>query len=110
MPVRQRYWYTAGPFIPKEAVFNETHDRASEEKEAAKPKNLLAAIMGNPLEEAKKKPMAQHLAMHFDEAHYNKFERADGRANADGADHSPSKRKRQNPLGDFKFVKINELF
>jgi len=111
VPIRQRYWYTAGPFVPKEAAFNETHDRASEEKEAAKPKNLLAAIMGNPLEEAKKKPFPAILAMHFDEAHYNKFERADGRANEGaGADHSPSKRKRQNPLGDFKFVKINELF
>ena len=111
VPIRQRYWYTAGPFVPKEAVFNEKADRESEEKEPVKPKNILAAIMGNPLDDPKKpeKPI-QATAMHFDEAHYNKFERADGRANPDNADHSPSKRKRQNPLGDFKFVKINELF
>jgi hypothetical protein len=42
--------------------------------------------------------------------HYNKFERFDNRAQEGQDDNSPTKRKRQNPLGDFKFVKINELF
>jgi len=49
----------------------------------------------------------------FDEAHYNKFEREDKKARDNSRTHnddSPAKRRRQNPLGDFKFVRINELF
>jgi len=45
--------------------------------------------------------------MSFDEAHYNKFEREDKKQ---GMEEQTGRRKRHNPLGDFKFVRINELF
>jgi hypothetical protein len=49
IPVKTRYWCGSGPFVPAEAMFNEQADRESEKPEPAKPKNILAAIMGNPL-------------------------------------------------------------
>lgn len=90
-------------------MFNEKADRESEKVEPAKPKNILAAIMGNPLAEEENK-RKQQKDLNFDETHYNKFEREEERARDHQDDNSPTKRKRQNPLGDFKFVKINELF
>jgi hypothetical protein len=39
--------------------------------EAIKPKNLLAAIFGNPMMDAKAMPA--EMKMDFDEAHYDKF-------------------------------------
>ena len=66
--------------------------------------------MGNPDPNKKDEPAKQQM-MSFDEAHYNKFERKDKRDGQDeGREDSPIKRRRQNPLGDFKFVRINELF
>jgi len=99
--MRDRFENSVAPFIPIEPTFEECAIRTSETMNAAKPKNILAAIMGNPtgaVEEVKEKRLS------FDSAHYNKFEREDNR------EHSPTKRKRQNPLGDFKFMKINEIF
>jgi hypothetical protein len=40
--------------------------------EAIKPKNLLAAIFGNPMMDAKAMQPAE-MKMDFDEAHYDKF-------------------------------------
>ena len=107
IPVKTLFWCGSGPFVPHEAMFNEQADRESEKPEPTKPKNILAAIMGNPLADDKAAKKAQK-DLNFDEMHYNKFEREEGRAHHEVD--SPTKRKRQNPLGDFKFVKINELF
>ena len=98
--MKDRYTNSMAPFIPAEAVFNEQPQRNSEQMQEAKPKNLLAAIMGNPGDNAGEAPKKD---LNFDEAHYNKFDR-------ENKDDDGPKRKRQNPLGDFKFVKINELF
>jgi hypothetical protein len=38
-----------------------------------KPKNLLAAIMGNPMNDLNNKGMEPPKKMEFDEAHYDKF-------------------------------------
>ena len=44
-----RYNNGCAPYIPKEAAFNEEANRASETvAQPVKPKNILAAIMGNP--------------------------------------------------------------
>jgi hypothetical protein len=51
IPVETLYWCGSGPFVPAEAMFNEKADRESEKVEPAKPKNILAAIMGKPLAE-----------------------------------------------------------
>jgi len=107
IPVKTLFWCGSGPFVPQEAMFNEQADRESEKPEPTKPKNILAAIMGNPLADDAGKKNAN---LHFDEVHYNKFEREEERARDHHEVDSPTKRKRQNPLGDFKFVKINELF
>lgn len=47
--MRDRFIYASAPFIPSEAIFNEQADRDSKEEEVLKPKNILAAIMGNPM-------------------------------------------------------------
>jgi hypothetical protein len=47
--MRDRFTNGVAPFIPPEPVFNEQAVRDSEVKEPIKPKNLLAAIMGNPM-------------------------------------------------------------
>ena len=67
--------------------------------------------MGNPDAEAAGE-QARPAQLSFDEAHYNKFERKEKRDGGEDQreERSPVKRKRQNPLGDFKFVRINELF
>jgi hypothetical protein len=45
----ERFQNSTAPYIPPEAVFNEeANRRISEEVAPAKPKNILAAIMGNP--------------------------------------------------------------
>jgi len=45
----ERFQNSTAPYIPTEAVFNEEANRCSEkEAEPIKPKNLLAALMGNP--------------------------------------------------------------
>ena len=87
-------------------MFNEKADRASEAAQPIKPKNILEAIMGNPAQDALTAPEKKLI---FDEAHYNKFEREaiDGTTNND---ETATRRRRQNPLGDFKFKRINELF
>ena len=66
-----RFQNDCAPFIPKEAVFNEVADRHSEADTVAKPKNILAALMGNPAQEGEKPEYEKRLT--FDEAHYNKF-------------------------------------
>ena len=70
-----------------------------------KPKNLLAALMGVPT--GNDPGPARRLS--FDEAHYDKFERERRRAD-DGEETAGLRRRRHNPLGDFKFRRINELF
>ena len=106
VPMIDRYTNGCAPFIPKEAIFNEEANRFSEQPVAVKPRNILAAIMGDPtgLEVPQHKPN-----LNFDEAHYNKFEREDKNC-YDEENASINKRKRQNPLGDFKFKRINEYF
>lgn len=47
--MRDRFTNGVAPFIPVEAVFNEQAMRDSEVQEPIKPKNILAAIMGNPM-------------------------------------------------------------
>jgi hypothetical protein len=54
--MRDRYIYASAPFIPQEPVFNEKADRDSVEEEVIKPRNLLAAIMGNPMNDLNAKP------------------------------------------------------
>lgn len=71
----ERFQNSTAPYIPTEAVFNEEANRCSEiEAAPIKPKNLLAAIMGNPagaLDDPVKKP----TNMQFNQGHYEKFER-----------------------------------
>lgn len=105
----------SAPYIPEEATYFERADRDSEQmKKVVKPKNILAAIMGmgnpaNQLVENKREPKR----MDFDQAHYEKFEREvkkeQDEADPEGKPQAVA-RKRQNPLGDFKFRRINELF
>jgi len=45
--MRDRFLYSTAPFVPEEPVFNEHAVRNSDQMAAAKPANLLAAIMGN---------------------------------------------------------------
>ena len=101
----ERFQNSTAPYIPEEAVFNEEANRCSEqEAPAAKPKNILAALMGNPAG-ALDEPLLKPKNMEFDEMHYDKFQRN----NKDDDENAP-KRKRNNPLGDFKFLRINEYF
>ena len=51
--MRDRFTNGVAPFIPVEAVFNEQAMRDSEVQEPIKPKNILAAIMGNPMMDQK---------------------------------------------------------
>lgn len=104
VPMRDRFTNSCAPFIPSEPTFNECVNRFSEEVVPAKPKNILAAIMGNPAAEEPQKPKE----MEFDEGHYNKFQRDD--KNVHGEAGGGESRKRQQPLGDFKFKRINEYF
>lgn len=53
--MRDRYIYASAPHVPKEAIFNEQADRDSKEEEILKPKNILAAIMGNPMNDLNNK-------------------------------------------------------
>lgn len=46
--MRDRFTNSCAPFIPSEPMFGECVNRFSEEVVPAKPKNILAAIMGNP--------------------------------------------------------------
>lgn len=48
--------------------------------------------------------------MSFDEAHYDKFERERRKDDEIIEAETAGRRKRHNPLGDFKFRRINELF
>ena len=63
-----------GPYIPKEPVYFERADRDSV-KEVAKPKNILAAIMGNPQAFGQETTKNEQKKLDFDQAHYDKFER-----------------------------------
>lgn len=103
----ERFQNSTAPYIPEEAVFNEFANRCSEQETApAKPKNILAAIMGNPAAQTDE-PIIKQKDIEFNEAHYDKFERN----NKDPTEEdNATKRKRQNPLGDFKFIRINEYF
>jgi hypothetical protein len=85
---------TTAPFVPSEAFFNEKAERSSKDK-----KGGLAAIFAanSPLEEKR---------LSFDQKHFEKFLRED----ASEDQNNINKRKRQNPLGDFKFKRINEYF
>lgn len=94
IPVQTLYWCGSGPFIPAEAMFNEKADRESEKVEPAKPKNILAAIMGNPLADDKGEKDKKAKDLRFDEMHYNKFEREEERARDYQDENSPTKRKR----------------
>lgn len=72
--MRDRFKNSCAPFIPTEPIFNECANRFSEEVVPAKPKNILAAIMGvQNAAETTKKPNE----MQFDEGHFNKFLRED---------------------------------
>jgi len=86
----ERFQNSTAPYIPTEAVFNEEANRCSTPDDAPiKPKNLLAAIMGNPAA-ILDKPLIKPANMAFDEGHYNKFERN----NKDDDDENKTKRKR----------------
>jgi hypothetical protein len=70
----ERFQNSTAPYIPEEAVFNEEANRCSEqEPPAAKPKNILAAIMGNPAGALDEPSKPKNLD--FDDFHYAKFER-----------------------------------
>jgi len=69
--MRDRFTNGIAPFIPDEPVFNEKAMRDSAVQEPLKPKNILAAIMGNPMMD-QKMPI-ENKQMDFDEDHYNKF-------------------------------------
>ena len=71
-PIRDRFTNGVAPFIPEEPVFNEQAERSSAVVEAIKPKNILAAIFGNPMLDAKATQPGE-MKMDFDEAHYDKF-------------------------------------
>jgi hypothetical protein len=47
-----------------------------------------------------------HKGLSFDETHYKQYLRSQKRT---AEEESPT-RRRKNPLGDFKFKRINELF
>jgi hypothetical protein len=70
--MRDRFTNGLAPFIPEEPVFNEKAMRDSAVVEPIKPKNLLAAIFGNPMMDAKAMPPGE-MRLDFDEAHYDKF-------------------------------------
>ena len=106
--MRERFTNGIAPYIPPEPIFNEQAQRSSEHVEV-KPKNLLAAIMGNPMADMKMQPEPEKK-LEFDEAHYDKFQREDKRAQNENNTDNTATRRRQNPLGDFKFKRINELF
>ena len=44
----------------------------------------------------------------FDQSHFDKFLREDNHQTSE--EPNTAKRRRQNPLGDFKFKRINEYF
>ena len=70
--MRDRFTNGLAPFIPPAPVFNEKAERDSAVVEPIKPKNILAAIMGNPMMDAKGVQPTDKM-MDFDEAHYDKF-------------------------------------
>lgn len=93
MSMKDRYHKTTAPWIPSEPTFNEMAIRNQEP-------NLLQ-MMAPPPKKAEKPSVQKHTSLQFDEAHFNQFEQ----------EHEiQDKRKRQNPLGDFTFIKINEIF
>ena len=101
-----------GPYVPAEPTFNERADRDSEEQAPIKPKNILAAIMGNPKAMQEMTPNVPK-DLDFDEGMYDKFQREAKRVEDEEDPEGKNKteaRKRHNPLGDFKFRRINELF
>ena len=65
-------YHSYAPFVPEAAIFNERADRDSEKMVEIKPKNILAAIMGNPLAEQRRTDN-RPKDLDFDEAHYDKF-------------------------------------
>ena len=84
---------TVAPYVPTEAIFNEQADRNS--NPAEKKKGLAGIFAANANTDEKR--------LSFDEKHFEKFLREDDFTNI-------AKRKRQNPLGDFKFKRINDIF
>ena len=78
---------TTAPYVPTEATFNECAERLSNND--AKKQGFFAET--------------QDRRLSFDEKHFEKFLREDDQGVG-------AKRKRQNPLGDFKFKRINEYF
>ena len=69
----------------------------------------MAAIFGNP--NALAPPDEKPKRLSFDEQHFEKFLREDNLTKQDGQEELPiQKRKRQNPLGDFKLKRINDYF
>jgi hypothetical protein len=106
--MQDRFENSVAPFVPQEVLFNERADRTSETQAPIKPANLLAAIMGKADPAEVLKPQGQKR-LSFTEQHFEKFLR-EADMNKDGQEEPQIRRKRQNPLGDFKFKRINEYF
>ena len=105
--MQDRFENSVAPFVPTEATFNERADRTSDQQAPIKPANILAAIMGKGDPAEVLKPQEKRLS--FTEQHFEKFLR-EADMNKDGQEEPQIRRKRQNPLGDFKFKRINEYF
>ena len=98
----QEQFQTTAPFIPDNVPFQEFASRMStEDGNKAKVGKLPPGFY--------KDDSPRRLS--FNDEHFEKFLKQDkkDRLGRDATDLSP-KRKRQNPLGDFKFAKINEYF
>jgi len=87
--MNKRVKQVSAPFKPPESLFNEKQ-RSSYDR--------------NRFQFGGKEETEARLS--FGENHYNQFQVED----RGGVREVSPKRKRQNPLGDFKLVKINEIF
>ena len=94
MSMQDRFASTTAPIIPEECKYSEADENPRD--------NLLAALFDQNVglnDGRNMKP--QKLS--FDEDHFQKFLKEDQQPKEVTA-----KRKRQNPLGDFRFKRINE--
>ena len=119
-PMMEQFESTMAPYVPESAMFNEFALRNSDEQNGpglspAKPKTLAAAFLKSSAGGVAVQAPQRRLS--FNHEHFEKFLKQDKKQKQNnqrgtGLAHgelSP-KRKRQNPLGDFKFKKINEVF
>lgn len=101
--MQEQFETTTAPYVPDNVLFKEFASRTS------------ACDEGNKVKVGKMPPGFYQddspRRLSFNDEHFEKFLKQDkkDRLGRDTADMSP-KRKRQNPLGDFKFAKINEYF